>query len=318
MTSSDAKAQAKKEFEDVFVTLAEEFLANVNSRKLPEEAIEWIRKNIYHNVCGGKMNRGMSVVDSLKILKGDEASAEELFKARVLGWCVEWLQAFFLVADDIMDASITRRGNPCWYKMEGVGTIAINDSFILESSVYFFLKKYFRQESYYVDLLELFHEITLDTELGQLIDLITAPEDNVDLNRFSMEKYKCIVLYKTAFYSFYLPVALAMHMAGIKNELAFQKAKDILLPLGEYFQIQALLIASPEQYNLLSKHYGKKNSEDVLIIKQIYKDLNLEKLYREYEENSYTFLVGLISQLDEDIIKKDIFLEYINKIYKRN
>ena len=26
------------------------------------------------------------------------------------------MQAFFLVADDVMDSSVTRRGQPCWYK----------------------------------------------------------------------------------------------------------------------------------------------------------------------------------------------------------
>ena len=26
------------------------------------------------------------------------------------------MQAFFLVADDVMDYSVTRRGQPCWYK----------------------------------------------------------------------------------------------------------------------------------------------------------------------------------------------------------
>jgi hypothetical protein len=29
---------------------------------------------------------------------------------------------------------------------------------------------------------------TFQTELGQLIDLITAPEDQVDLSKFSLEK----------------------------------------------------------------------------------------------------------------------------------
>lgn len=98
------------------------------------------------------------------------------------------LQAFFLVADDIMDASKTRRGQSCWYKLEKVGLVAINDSFLLESMIYKVIKKHFKGKAYYVDLLELFHEVTYQTELGQLMDLITAPEEHVDLSRFTIEK----------------------------------------------------------------------------------------------------------------------------------
>lgn len=52
------------------------------------------------------------------------------------------LQAFFLVSDDIMDASVTRRGQPCWYKARdppykgwkghAVDMVAINDAFLIE------------------------------------------------------------------------------------------------------------------------------------------------------------------------------------------
>ena len=57
------------------------------------------------------------------------------------------------------------------------------------------------------------------------------------------------MVYKTAFYSFYLPVALAMRMAGIPDSYPsqvlpsetikpFDVALAILLQIGEYFQIQ--------------------------------------------------------------------------------
>ena len=132
-----------------------------------------------------------------------------------------------------------------------MGSIAINDSFMLEGAIYWLLKRHFRKESYYVDLLELYHDVllfpftrkwlmkvTFQTELGQLLDLLTAPEDKVDLSKFSLEKHSFIVTYKTAFYSFYLPVALAMHMANVSSREDLQQAKDVLIPLGEYFQIQ--------------------------------------------------------------------------------
>ena len=168
----------------------------------------------------------------------DQLKQDEYEKVAILGWCIELLQAYFLVADDMMDKSITRRGQPCWYKVPEVGEIAINDAFMLEAAIYKLLKSHFRNEKYYIDVTELFHEVTFQTELGQLMDLITAPEDKVDLSKFSLKKHSFIVTFKTAYYSFYLPVALAMYVAGITDEKDLQQAKDVLIPLGEYFQIQ--------------------------------------------------------------------------------
>lgn len=75
-----------------------------------------------YTVPGGKLNRGMAVLDVLMALKGGSVTKEEAFIANAIGWCIEFLQAYFLVADDIMDGSITRRGQPCWYKQEKVRT----------------------------------------------------------------------------------------------------------------------------------------------------------------------------------------------------
>jgi len=46
------------------------------------------------------------------------------------------------------------------------------------------------------------------------------------------------VKYKTAYYSFYLPVAMAMLMTGRFSEADYKEAEDILVPMGKYFQVQ--------------------------------------------------------------------------------
>ena len=128
-----------------------------------------------------------------------------------------------------MDSSKTRRGQPCWYLKPDVGMIAINDAFMLESSIFILLKKYFRSHKAYIDFVELFQEVAFQTELGQTCDLLTAPEDHVDLDNFSLEKYSFIVIYKTAYYSFYLPVALAMLYTGKASPANLKQAEDILI-----------------------------------------------------------------------------------------
>lgn len=345
-----AKKTTLKEFESVFPKLEEDLLAWVKQYNLPQQQQEWYKKMLEVNTLGGKCNRGMSVPDSVSVLLDRELSEEEYFKAATLGWLIELLQAFFLVSDDIMDSSITRRGKPCWYRQEGVGMVAINDAFLLESAIYMLLKKYFKTHPAYVDMIELFHETSLQTELGQLCDLLTAPEDVVNLDNFSLEKYTFIVIFKTAYYSFYLPVALALYQLNIATPKNLKQAHDILIPMGEYFQVQddyldnfglpehigkigtdiqdnkcswlvnqALKLATPEQRKILEEHYGRKDKAHEAEIKKLYNDMKLDQLYHDYEEKRVGEIKQLISQIDEsEGLKKGVFEAFLAKIYKRS
>jgi farnesyl diphosphate synthase len=66
--------------------------------------------------------------------------------------------------------------------------IAINDAIMLHSAIYHLLKLHFRRKPYYVDLIEIFNDVTYKTQMGQLVDVITAPEGMVDFDRFSSDR----------------------------------------------------------------------------------------------------------------------------------
>ncbi|KKA24647.1 Dimethylallyltranstransferase [Rasamsonia emersonii CBS 393.64] len=337
-----ASTTKRADFEAVFAPLAQEILAAAKGYSA------W--QSLNYNVPGGKLNRGLSVPDTAIALLQRPLNEQEFRHLSILGWLTELLQAFFLVSDDIMDGSITRRGQPCWYRQSGVGMIAINDAFLLESAIYVTLKKEFRSHPAYLDLIELFHEVTFQTELGQLCDLITAPEDKVNLDNFSMDKYTFIVKYKTAYYSFYLPVALALHYLQLATPGNLRQAHDILIPLGEYFQIQddyldafgspevigkigtdiqdnkcswlinqALQRATPEQRKLLDEAYGRKDSALEAKVKALYNELQLEQLYKDFEEKRVAELRAQIAAVDEsEGLKKEVFESFLAKIYKRS
>ena len=75
-------------------------------------------------------------------------------------------------------------------------------------------------------------------------------------------RHSTIAFYKTALYSFYLPIALALLLCGFPVENRnksdpdyFKTALDILVPLGEYFQIQDNYLdysGMPEQIGKIS------------------------------------------------------------------
>ncbi|XP_049586943.1 farnesyl pyrophosphate synthase isoform X1 [Syngnathus scovelli] len=336
-------------FEAQFEELVRELTEQDLTDPVLLDAMNRLREVLLYNAPGGKRNRGLSVIGSLReLLPPSRLTQDDVQRALVVGWCIELLQAFFLVADDIMDASVTRRGQPCWYKKDGIGLDAINDSFLLEGSIYRLLRRHCRNQPYYVHLLELFNETSFQTELGQALDLMTAPPGHIDLNRFTIERYKAIVKYKTAFYSFYLPVAAAMYMAGINDEEEHKNAKLILLEMGEFFQIQddyldcygdpavtgkvgtdiqdnkcswlvvrAMEVMTPEQRTELEACYGRHDDASVGKVKALYDALQMPSLYRKYEDESYQRLQKLIACHAQNL-PHAVFLNFAKKIYKRN
>ena len=170
------------------------------------------------------------------------------------------------------------------------------------------------------------------------------------------------MLYKTAYYSFYLPVALTMYLCGISHPPAGQQdpyalASSILLPLGEYFQIQddfldfagtpeqigkigtdiidnkcswcinvALALASPAQRKVLDDNYGLKDKEAEARVKALYEELGIRGKYAEYEEGAYKRIMGLIETIPAEgadvgagdvRLRREVFKVFLDKIYKR-
>uniref|UniRef100_A0A2I2Z3N7 Farnesyl pyrophosphate synthase n=1 Tax=Gorilla gorilla gorilla TaxID=9595 RepID=A0A2I2Z3N7_GORGO len=279
-------------------------------------------------------HRGFTVLVAFwELVEPRKQDAESLQRALTVGWCVELLQALFLVANDITDSLLTI----CWFQKPGVGLDAISDAILVEACIYCLLKLYCWEQPYCQNLIQLFLQSFYQIEIGQTLDLITAPQGNADLGRFTEKRYK-----STVNFYFYIPVAAAMYMAGIDGEKEHDNAKKILLEMGEgeFFQIrmitftsfgdpsvtskvgtdiqdnkcswllvQCLQRATPEHYQILKENYRQKETKKVAPVKAVYEELDLPA------EDSYSHIMGLIEQYAAPL-SPAIFLGLTCKIYK--
>lgn len=336
---------------DVYTELKRFLINDLTQFEVPQEQKQYVERIIEYNVPHGKLNRGLAVVDTLLAIKEGRVTNKELHDAAVLGWCIEWLQAMFLVADDLMDDSVTRRGQPCWYRLDDVGLIACNDYLILETQLYRILRQYFRNVPQYQKYVDLFWQTQYQTEIGQLFDLRTQPPQDtkagkVDLNRYTQETYNRIVKYKTAYYSFYLPIALGLLISGIEDPKIYAVTEEICVKMGVFFQIQddyldcygdektigkigrdiedakcgwlvvqALQVANQDQRKILEESYGKDDPMHVQRVKKLYQELNLAKKYQDYEDRTEKELRYAIAKVKG--VNTTIYTALLNKIAKR-
>jgi farnesyl diphosphate synthase len=155
------------------------------------------------------------------------------------------------------------------------------------------------------------------------------------------------VKYKTAFYSFYLPVALGMIVSGIKDAKLYDKAREILMIMGEYFQIQddyldcygapevigkvgtdiqdnkcswlvvkALELVTPKQRKVLEENYGKHGEKNIAAVKRLYVQLDIEGVFHAYEADSYAAIQKILGEVQG--MPKEVFEFLLAKIYKRS
>jgi farnesyl diphosphate synthase len=304
-------------------------------------------------VLGGKYNRGLVIVqntrDLCEQLNLDFTQLAD--QAIVLGWCIEILQACFLVSDDVMDKSITRRGKPCWYRLPEVQLDAVNDALILESFIYFLLQERFEKHPNYNQFVSMFHEVSLKTQMGQMLDLLSQPQGRKGpevLGAFSTDLHRLIVEFKTAYYTFYIPIASSMVLCGMDSAEALEIAQRISVQLGIKFQIQddyldlygdpnhigkigtdlqdhkcswllvkALERATSEQRKIVEKNLGRDEPECLATMRQLYDNLGLPQLYSEQEEASYQDIVGLI-QKHADRVPPVVFTTALARIHNRS
>ncbi|XP_050465007.1 farnesyl pyrophosphate synthase isoform X1 [Cataglyphis hispanica] len=319
-----------------------------DSIEIPEVS-KWMAKVLQYNVPGGKKNRSLALIYAYKLLAtNDQLTKDNIRLARILAWCVELVQAYFLLLDDIQDRSAFRRNQPCWYRHNDIGLAAVNDATLLESAIYFLIKKHLKGKECYVDIFEIFHDITQMTAWGQSLDLLSTNfGKKPDLDLFTMDRYNSIVKFKCSYYTFILPVTVAMHFAGIKDPEMLRQTKTILFEMGHFFQVQddylgcygksevtgkdntdiqegkctwlivvALQRATPEQRKILKECYGISDPEKEQCVKRFYNDLGLPNTYSIYEEETYNLLNTHIQQISRGL-PHDLFLKLLDNIHHR-
>ncbi|KAJ5718330.1 hypothetical protein N7488_003976 [Penicillium malachiteum] len=315
----------RPEFDATLATLTETLATYFVDSGVPPDAC------LLLNIQGGKLYRCSTVLDTAKILKNDHLTEKQTQDLIIFGWSIEILNAAFLVWDDIMDGSITRRGKPCWYRREEIGMMAINDGCLLNSTTYIILKTYFKNHPSYHDLVELFQETALQVGTGQSYDLLTASRHSGGLSQFTQEKYDYIL-------HLYTPL-----LATPKN---LKEVWKIALHLGEYYQahndytdvfadpnitgkmgndiqennltwliLEALQRCNQSQRGVFETFYGSQDSDEVMKVQGVFRELDLDKAFQQWSSEKINATRKFIEEVDEtEGLNREIFDVFLSKL----
>ena len=305
-----------------FLPKVKEILSNFLQNFTVPKAREHCMKMLDEYTDGGKQARGRLANSIFLELTGVDENSEEAVIGKTLGWALEIIQASYLIADDLMDQSKTRRGKECWYLHEGVGDQAVNDALILENIAFILIDTLKTRIPLKVlmQLIQALRTITTKTTMGQTYDFLAKDK--------KMSTYKKIVDHKTSYYSFHLPIILGMiGSQKFTFEEATKLTEEFSLAFGYLFQAQddwidvygvpqitgkigtdisdgkvtwlickAYEIANEEQKQILDKSYG---TSDIETVQKVYDEIDIKGKFKEFQQQQETLVQSLIDKFDK-------------------
>lgn len=160
-------------------------------------------------------------------------------------------------------------------------------------------------------------------------------------------RFKAIAKYKTGYYTFPLPVNLALYLADRPEPHLHRKVERVLLEMGDFYQVQndfldcfgdpsvtgkvgtdieegkctwlvvkALERAGPAQRKALGENYGRNERGAVRAVKDLYEELELPRVYAEHEEESYRLICGQIEETADEL-PGEVFFYFLKLLYTR-
>jgi farnesyl diphosphate synthase len=147
---------------------------------------------------------------------------------------------------------------------------------------------------------------------------------------YTVHTYNRIVKYKTAYYTYHVPLIMGLAVVGQLQTLPADKVEDLAVTMGEYFQVQDdfldcyadpsvigkigtdiedrkcswlactfLAHATAEQKATFKANYGEDDKAKVAVIKKLYLDAQVPKHFEAYEAAIVKKVDDLCAELEE-------------------
>ncbi|MCK4912832.1 MAG: polyprenyl synthetase family protein, partial [Candidatus Omnitrophica bacterium] len=219
-----------------------EFLQNANK----SYSLEAISPILFKSIADFILRDGKRIRPTLFIIGYVGFSKRKALNLYQSALSVELLHDFFLIHDDIIDKSDTRRGKPSLHKVfdkflakrknikfngQDLAIVAADIVYALATKAFLSIKEDSQRKE---KALQRFIKAAVHTGCGEFIELLSGIKKIEEINKKDIYK---IYDYKTSHYTFASPLSMGAILAGAKQS-EINKLSEFSLYMGRAFQIR--------------------------------------------------------------------------------